>query len=189
MLKQINIPAVFITHDQEEALEIADRIAVLNEGKIEQIATPFDIYNKPETEYVATFLGTANLILGTINDGIFETENIDLKISDDFQFRTGQSVKLVFRPEDVFLQHPENSTQNYQNLTFGWIEEVNFVGAFERVKVRLNFKSGQTIIVTRPKSETENFPLEINQKVEIGLVRYRLLPNFTLSSERAGQIL
>ena len=149
----------------------------------------FEIYNKPQTEYVATFLGTANLILGVINQGVFEAENIDFQISEEFHFKNGQSVKLVFRPEDVFLRQPENLTQNYQKLVDGWIEEINFIGYFERIIVRLNFKNGQTIIVTRPKSETELNRLEIGKKVEVGLVRYRLLPNFTLAGEKAAKIL
>lgn len=189
LLKKINVPAIFITHDQEEALEIADRIAVLNQGRIEQIATPFDIYNQPETEYVATFLGTANLLLGIINEGIFECEDIDLKLSDEVQFKNGQSVKLVFRPEDVFLRHPSNLTQDYHDLTDGFVEEINFVGAYERVVVRLNLSNRQPIIVTRPKSETANFPLEVGRKVHIGLVRFRLLPNFTLSGEKSSKVI
>ena len=55
------------------------------------------------------------------------------------KFRDGQSVKLVFRPEDVFLRRPENLTQQYQRLTEGVVEEISFVGAFERVGVRINF--------------------------------------------------
>ncbi|MBX7174366.1 MAG: ABC transporter ATP-binding protein [Pyrinomonadaceae bacterium] len=188
LLKQINVPAIFITHDQEEALEIGDRIAVLNQGKIEQIGTPFDVYNKPSTEYVATFLGTANLILGVVNNGVFEAENIDLKLTDDLFFKNGQSVKLIFRPEDVFLRHPENLTQNYQKLIDGWIEEISFVGAFERITVRINFKNGQLITFTRPKTETENFPLQIRQKLEIGLVRFRIIPNFPLTHERSAKV-
>jgi ABC-type Fe3+/spermidine/putrescine transport system ATPase subunit len=188
LLKQINVPAIFITHDQEEALEIGDRIAVLNQGKIEQIGTPYDVYNKPQTEYVATFLGTANLILGVVNNGIFEAENIDLELPDDIIFKSGQSAKLIFRPEDVFLRHPENLTQNYQKLIDGWIEEVSFVGSYERVNVRLNFRNGQSIVVTRPKSETEGYPLKIGQKLEVGLVRFRLLPHFPLASERVAKV-
>lgn len=188
LLKHINIPAIFITHDQEEALEIADRIAVLNKGRIEQIDTPYNIYNNPETEYVATFLGTANLILGTVNDGIFECEQIDLKLPEDVNFKNGQSVKLVFRPEDVFLRHPDNLMQDYFDFVDGRIEEVNFIGAYERVIVRMDISTKQRIIVTRPKTETSNFPLKIGQKVHIGLVRFRILPNFTLSSERAAKI-
>ncbi len=148
---------------------------------------PFDVYNKPETEYVATFLGIANLLLGVVNDGVFEAENIDFELGDDLHFKNGQSVKLIFRPEDVFLRHPENLTQHYQKLIDGWVEEVNFVGSYERIIVRLNFKNGQTIIVTRPKSETEISPLQINQKVEVGLVRFRIIPNFTLSVEKAAK--
>ncbi len=188
LLKEIKVPSIFITHDQEEALELGDRIAVLNQGRLEQIGTPFDVYNKPATEYVATFLGAANLLLGIINGQNFEAEDIFLKIEDDINVRDGQSVKLVFRPEDVFLRKPENLTQNYQQLTDGFVEEVNFVGAFERVVVRLNISNRQPIIVTRPKTETTAFPLEIGQRVTIGLVRFRILPNYTLASERASRV-
>ena len=176
LLKKIKVPSIFITHDQEEALELGDRIAVLNRGKLEQIGTPFDVYNKPATEFVATFLGTANLLPGIIKGQTFESEDICLKLEDETTAREGQSVKLVFRPEDVFLRKPENLTQNYQLLTDGFVEEENFVGAFERVVVRLNISNKQTIIVTRPKTETTAFPLEIGQKVTIGLVRFRILP-------------
>jgi len=188
LLKEIKVPSIFITHDQEEALELGDRIAVLNQGRLEQIGTPFDVYNKPATEYVATFLGAANLLLGIINDGKFEAEDIFLKIETDSKVRDGQSVKLVFRPEDVFLRKPENLTQSYQQLTDGFVEEVNFVGAFERVVVRLNISTRQPIIVTRPKTETTAFPLEIGQRVTVGLVRFRILPNYTLATERASRV-
>jgi sulfate/thiosulfate transport system ATP-binding protein len=188
LLKEIKVPSIFITHDQEEALELGDRIAVLNQGRLEQIGTPFDVYNKPATEYVATFLGAANLLLGIINGQTFESEDIYLKLEDETTVRDGQSVKLVFRPEDVFLRKPENLTQNYQQMTDGIVEEVNFVGAFERVVVRLNISNRQPIIVTRPKTETTAFPLEIGQKVTVGLVRFRILPNYTLGSERASRV-
>src|SRR5215203_5372227 len=183
LLREIKVPSIFITHDQEEALELGDRIAVLNKGRLEQIGTPFDVYNKPATEYVATFLGAANLMLGTINNGKFEAEDVCLTIEEDSNMRDGQSVKLVFRPEDVFLRKPENLTQNYQPLTEGFIEEVNFVGAFERVVVRLNISTRQPIIVTRPKTETTGFPLTVGQKVNVGLVRFRILPSYTPASE------
>jgi sulfate transport system ATP-binding protein len=69
LLRQVKVPSIFITHDQEEALELGDRIAVLNEGKLEQIGTPDQVYNQPATEYVATFLGAANLLLGVATNG------------------------------------------------------------------------------------------------------------------------
>lgn len=187
LLKQINKPAVFITHDQEEALELGDRIAVLNAGRLEQIGTPYDVYNKPETEYVATFLGAANLLLGVVHGRKFECENISIELDEEMNFRDGQSVKLVFRPEDVFLRKPENLTQHYQKMTGATVEEINFVGAFERVVVRLDISNRQPIVVTRPKTETSAFPLRAGQTVEVGLVRFRVLPNFTLATERASR--
>src|SRR5918996_1413468 len=72
LLKKVKVPAIFITHDQEEALELGDRVAVLNHGHIEQIGTPFEIYNHPATEYVATFLGAANIIDAVVRKEFIE---------------------------------------------------------------------------------------------------------------------
>src|SRR5437773_2753810 len=179
LLKTINKPSIFITHDQEEALELGDRIAVLNEGMVEQIGTPFEVYMRPETEYVATFLGAANILPGVIDHRCFRCEDISIDLDDDMRLPNGQPAKLVFRPEDVFLRKPENLTQKYQPLTDGIIDEVSFVGAFERVVVRLAFIHHQPIIVTRPKTETAGFPLTAGQKVPVGVVRFRVLTDKT----------
>ena len=176
LLKKIRVPSIFITHDQEEALELGDRIAVLNAGRIEQIGTPFEVYTRPETEYVATFLGAANLISGKVHDGGFVSGEISVDVGQGYGFRDGQSATLVVRPEDVFLRRPENLMQNYQRLTEGVVEEVSFVGAFERIGVRL-LPSQQAIIATRPKTETTAFHLEPGSKVTVGVVRFRLLAN------------
>src|SRR4051794_2242385 len=99
LLKKINVPSIFITHDQEEALELADRIAVLNKGRIDQIGTPFEVYNQPKTEHVATFLGSANLMSGEVKDGKFVAEcGVELEIDKDVRAREGETIKMVFRP-------------------------------------------------------------------------------------------
>src|SRR5947199_5450853 len=104
LLRQVKVPSVFITHDQEEALELGDRIAVLNNGHLEQIGTPDEVYNHPETEYVATFLGAANLLLGVVTLGAIEIGTARVPATEETKkFRDGQSVKVVFRPEDVTL--------------------------------------------------------------------------------------
>src|SRR5216684_8173153 len=76
LLRKVNVPAIFITHDQEEALELGDRIAVINVGHIEQIGTPQEIYNHPATEYVATFLGAANILSGVIRGNNIEIGSV-----------------------------------------------------------------------------------------------------------------
>ena len=199
LLKKIKVPAIFITHDQEEALELGDRIAVLNSARIEQIGTPFDVYNKPETEYVATFLGAANLLLGVVYEGKVSVGNHYIQAQEELKtFRNGQSVKLVFRPEDVCLSKTE-LPESCHFLAEGFVEETNFVGAFERLSVRLNLSVGlskderinQTnvpIIVTRPKPETTSQPLAVEDRVSVGLTSFRILPNFPLATERSGKI-
>ena len=100
----MNVPSIFITHDQEEALELGDRVAVLNEGHIEQLGTPYEIYTHPATEYVATFLGAANIIEATVKDGMLDVGSAQLTAALDHQtFQNGDCVKIVFRPEDVVL--------------------------------------------------------------------------------------
>src|SRR5678815_4076452 len=101
LLKKVNVPAIFITHDQEEALELGDRIAVINVGNIEQIGTPDEVYNHPATEYVATFLGAANILAGVIRRGGIEMGSALIPAQIHGKFKDGETVKIVFRPEDV----------------------------------------------------------------------------------------
>jgi len=175
LLKQIKVPSIFITHDQEEALELGDRIAVLNKGRLEQIGTPYEVYNQPMTEHVATFLGSANILEGTILERRFVVDKVSLSIDDNIVFKEDVPVKMVFRPEDVFLRRPENLIQKYQKLADGIVEEVSFVGAFERVTVKVDLPGKDSIIVIRPKTETSAFPLRPGMVVPIGLVRFRIL--------------
>src|SRR5256714_8974165 len=139
LLRQVKVPSIFITHDQEEALELGDRIAVLNNGHLEQIGTPDEVYNHPETEYVATFLGAANLLLGVCTEGCIEIGSARLPAAKGTtRFREGQSVKLVVRPEDVCLSPDANLTEGCRRLANGVIEEINFVGSYERLNIRLD---------------------------------------------------
>ncbi len=211
LLKQVNLPAIFITHDQEEALELGDRIAVLNAGRLEQIGTPDDVYNRPETEYVATFLGAANLLLGVVNNGAVEIGTAGIPaVEETARFREGQAVKLVFRPEDACLSKTGQLPDGCRRLSNGVIEEINFVGAYERLTLRLDLVARQSvegepllynvtintpeqrlgipIIVTRTKPEAAATRLSLNDRVAVGLTSFRVLPNFTLASERAGRI-
>ncbi|HEX8144022.1 MAG TPA: ABC transporter ATP-binding protein [Pyrinomonadaceae bacterium] len=211
LLKQINVPAIFITHDQEEALELGDRIAVLNAGRLEQIGTPDQVYNHPETEYVATFLGAANLLLGVVSRGLIEIGTVEIPAREETEsFREGQAIKLVFRPEDVHLSRTGALPHGCRRLTNGVIEEIHFVGAYERLTLRLDLvarqpasgepplynvtpttpetRTGIPIIVTRPKPEAAMTRLQVGDRVAVGLTAFRVLPNYALASERAGRI-
>lgn len=208
LLRKVNVPAIFITHDQEEALELGDRIAILNAGHIEQIGTPYEVYNRPETEYVATFLGAANLLLGNYNSNQVEIGLLNLPVEETTKkFHDGQTVKLVFRPEDVVLSKTDSLPENCRRLSFAMVEEINFVGAYERLSLRLALmnqpsedepaiyaeasaekKGGVLIIATRPKLEADTVKLNAGDIVTIGLTSYRVIPSYTLASERPGHI-
>jgi ABC-type Fe3+/spermidine/putrescine transport system ATPase subunit len=209
LLKEVNAPAIFITHDQEEALELGDRIAVLNAGRIEQVGAPEEVYNQPRTEYVASFLGAANLLLGVVNRGRIEIGSAAVSACEETrQLRDGQSVKLVFRPEDVLLRRDGALSENSRRLAWGTIEEVRFAGGYERLTVRLNLASpgaedepalsiasgrlpeksiGVPVIATRSKLEAASLPLKAGDRVVVGLTALRALPNFTLATERASR--
>jgi ABC-type Fe3+/spermidine/putrescine transport system ATPase subunit len=202
LLKKVNVPAIFITHDQEEALELGDRIAVINVGHIEQIGTPADVYNKPATEYVATFLGAANIMDGIVRDGRVEVGSARITIpADAGKFREGEIVKLIFRPEDVLLSKTQELPAGLGCLAAGIIEETSFVGAYERVRIRQERSGGSSsdvgdtpfylttetpesqsakpIIATRPKPETLLTNLRIGDKVFLGLTSFTILPRET----------
>lgn len=207
LLKQVKVPAVFITHDQEEALELGDRIAVLNDGHLEQIGTPHEVYNQPATEYVATFLGAANLLLGVVAQGHVEIGSARLPaVKETTRFNEGQSVKLVFRPEDVCISRDANLPEGCRRLANGVVEEVSFVGAYERLNVRLDLThrqqaeneaplyqvtintpermTGVPIMVTRPKPEANATRYETGARVAVGLTSFSVLPNYTLARQR-----
>ncbi|MBA3514753.1 MAG: ABC transporter ATP-binding protein [Pyrinomonadaceae bacterium] len=198
LLRKVNVPAIFITHDQEEALELGDRIAVVNLGHIEQIGTPYEVYTNPATEYVATFLGAANLLPGVIRGDRIEVGTAVIPFSADaHKFRDGQSVKLVFRPEDVSLTREGDLPAGHSCIANGIVEEKSFVGAYERVNVRIDLSdsgacetnetpfylttetpeshSSKPIIATRPKPEAGAVSLNVGDRAAVGISSFTVL--------------
>ena len=199
LLKKVNVPAIFITHDQEEALELGDRVAVLNVGRIEQIGTPFQIYNHPATEYVATFLGAANVLDAVVREGSLEVGLAQVPASlDREKFKPGDCVKIVFRPEDVSLSRSDFPRSGHLRLAAAIIEEITFVGAYESVRLRLDLmgtdeskteespyylttetperQSTKVITATRPKPEASATRLHVGERVTVGLTSFTVLP-------------
>jgi ABC-type Fe3+/spermidine/putrescine transport system ATPase subunit len=204
LLKKVNVPAIFITHDQEEALELGDRIAVINVGRIEQIGTPAEVYNNPASEYVATFLGAANILEGLARRDHVEIGSAQIPARlDPEKFTDGQPVKLIFRPEDVSLSKTQALPAGHACLASGLVEETSFVGAYERLRIRLDPTSGtaceagdtpfylttetpesaKPIIATRPKPEAMATRLRRGDHVFIGLNYFTILPGDAKSGD------
>ena len=101
MQQQVGITFIYVTHDQEEALTMSDKIVVLNEGEIQQIGSPVDIYNEPKNSFVANFVGQSNILKGImVKDFLVKINGIDL-ICVDKNFAKNERVQVVIRPEDV----------------------------------------------------------------------------------------
>ena len=99
--QEVGITFVYVTHDQEEALTMSDTIVVMNEGQIQQIGSPTDIYNEPDNRFVAQFIGDSNIIEGTfVKDYFVSFDNQEFECVDK-GFDEGQEVDIVLRPEDL----------------------------------------------------------------------------------------
>ena len=134
--RDLGITTIYVTHDQEEALSMSDRVVVMNEGRIEQLGTPFEIYNRPRTRFVASFVGTLNILKAQVVDagqGAIRINGQDLRAARQLAERDGETCSVALRPEAVSLQDPGNGC----NRINGVIEEVSFLGAIVRIKVGL----------------------------------------------------
>jgi putative spermidine/putrescine transport system ATP-binding protein len=136
--KNLGITTIFVTHDQEEALSISDRIVVMYGGKAEQVGTPFEIYNRPATKFVANFVGTLNVLEGIVTDattGAVKVGGGDVLLKNKLNgAKSGDTLSLALRPEAISL-----GRQPGRDATFaGEIAEVSFLGSVIRVRVRIN---------------------------------------------------
>jgi putative spermidine/putrescine transport system ATP-binding protein len=136
--RELGITSIFVTHDQEEALSISDRIVVMNEGRVEQIGTPSEIYNYPRTRFVASFVGTLNVLSGQIVDpasGKIVVAGQELRTSHALNAAdAGKERLLAVRPEAIVLEAPASG----RNTLAATVEEVNFLGAVVRIRTRVD---------------------------------------------------
>ena len=128
--KQLGITTIMVTHDQEEALTMSDKIVVLNEGEIQQIGTPMDIYNEPENRFVADFIGASNILEGTmIEDRLVSFDGQKFECVD-FGFEENEDVDIVFRPEDLDVVSVE------EGKLVGVVDSILFKGVHYEIVVK-----------------------------------------------------
>ncbi len=150
--RERGISVLYVTHDQEEALTMSDRIAVFNKGRIEQIGTPEELYDQPATRFVASFIGDTNLVEGRVlgvAGGICEIETAAGRVAASARtlLSAGAAVSVAVRPERVFLAPVEAAGVGLE----GVIVEQVFLGTSRKYVVRL--ADGTEIVVLRPISD------------------------------------
>lgn len=135
--RELGITTIFVTHDQEEAMSISDRIVVMNGGIAEQAGAPFEIYNNPRTRFVAGFVGTLNMFAATVEApeaGLLTLAGQSLTLTKTpIAARKGDTATLALRPEAIHLGRAEGR----ECVLPATIEEVNFLGSVIRVRARV----------------------------------------------------
>jgi len=149
--RQLGITTIYVTHDQEEAMVISDRIAVMNEGKVMQVGTPEELYKRPKNLFVATFLGRCTVIEGVVEgttpDGyvILVSEEGALRLkgtppSGDIRLKEGERAVAIMRPQDFSLEEPKKPF----NVIEGVVDWLSFVGPY--VELRVNYHGRRFLI-------------------------------------------
>jgi spermidine/putrescine transport system ATP-binding protein len=177
--KQVGITFLYVTHDQEEALTMSDRLAVMNNGRIVQLGTPAEVYNEPADAYVADFLGVSNLMDAEVQEGGNGQKPCRLRLGDfALDAHTGRldatgAVKLAIRPERIHL-HPYGAAG--ANHLPGMVERLVFLGSITHVYVRLATGTALQALV---RNDGSSLPYAQGTAVSVGLPAeaLRVLPD------------
>jgi putative spermidine/putrescine transport system ATP-binding protein len=163
--RQLGITTVYVTHDQEEALSLSDRVVVMSEGRVEQIGTPFEVYNFPKTPFVASFVGTLNVLPASIIDagrGELTIAGQTVRIARRFEGGSGRAVNIALRPEMVKLgDGPEGS-----NRVKGKVIDVSFLGSIVRIRVAVGGENGPIVSLDEFNEPTLKLP-EVGETLTI----------------------
>ncbi|MEW5991315.1 MAG: ABC transporter ATP-binding protein [Chloroflexota bacterium] len=153
--RQLGITTVYVTHDQEEALSLSDRVVVMSEGRIEQVGPPFEVYNFPATGFVASFVGTLNVLPAGVVDpasGRLSVAGQEIRMARPVEARAGSTLTLALRPEMVALgTGPDGS-----NRLTGRVADVSFLGSI--VRIRIEIADGVVIILDVFNEPTLDLP-------------------------------
>ncbi|OXM82780.1 ABC transporter ATP-binding protein [Paenibacillus rigui] len=172
--QEIGVTTIFVTHDQEEALYLSSRIVVLDHGKVEQIGTPWDIYNRPASEFVHTFIGKSNRMQGTVERTGGSTVQLKTDAgfalqadSRDMSFADGEAVSIYVRPEKISISDGTPAAEG-SNQVKGTVKSTSFLGAYTECEVEVGpytiavrIQTGQQMILF-----TEGQPVTLVWKPE-----------------------
>lgn len=168
--KDLAITAIYVTHDQEEALTLSDRIAVLDHGKLQQLGSPRDLYQRPENPFVADFIGINNLIDGRVKEiqetkgwMAVETRFGLIKCIFEARFKTGEACKVTVRPEVATISNTEE-TGNETNRINGKVSFASYIGNAIRYDIELDPETIFKVDVQNPWNQQ---PFPIGEKVHV----------------------
>jgi len=154
--QKLGITAVYVTHDQEEALSISDRVVVMNAGKMEQVGSPFEIYNFPQTAFVANFVGTLNTAMTKVVDpekGLLSMNGFQLQIADSIAGKMkDDEVMVAIRPERISFA----SEGKKENILDAKVENITFLGSVVRIQLTISDAKFNMDTFNRPSLDLPN---------------------------------
>jgi ABC-type Fe3+/spermidine/putrescine transport system ATPase subunit len=176
LFRRLKITAINVTHDQDEAMSMSDRIMVLRDGQVQQVGTPTDLYLHPASAFVAAFMGPANMLSGDIVQVAADADTVSLnigeddekkhivtgKLNDNVRHRLNGRARLVFRPEDVCV-HQEERRFAHDNVFGGSVSHTSFVGGQWRTLITLEEVQPLRVLAFPP------FQPQIEQKLWLEL--------------------
>jgi len=171
--KQVGITTIMVTHDQEEALSMADRIVVMNHGVIEQVGTPMDIYERPATPFVADFVGKVNVLRGqALGNRRFRVGDMELQCDAcESGFEVGDAVNLYLRPEDRIAEHFDADTPNRLRVL---VNKVEFLGGLCIAEVSAPALHGQSLGLHFSLNQLHDLDVREGHHIEIALRANRI---------------
>jgi putative spermidine/putrescine transport system ATP-binding protein len=169
--RKLGITTIFVTHDQEEALSMSDRVVVMNDGMIEQVGAPFEIYNQPSTRFVASFIGTLNVFNGRVvepGSGALDLDGQPIFAARGLEdANIGDIRALALRPEALHIGAGEAG----RNTVNGVIEDVAFLGAVVRVRIRV----GANVLLVDTFNDSAIAPPTIGRQASVNFSRGDLI--------------
>jgi sulfate transport system ATP-binding protein len=193
--REMGIATIFVTHDQEEAFELADRLGVMSAGRLLEVGPPEELYLRPQTEFVATFLGSANLMVGEATGRGVRLGPIEISLGTQATSSEGtRRVQVLFRPEDVAVKDSPDAV-GWPLLGRAVVEESEFVGPVERLRLKLPPIPGVRPIspptpfgdnfvrvdASRSQHQSRRFPLRAGDFAFVGVRRVHALTHPGLS--------
>jgi sulfate/thiosulfate transport system ATP-binding protein len=163
--QELKLTTVFVTHDQEEAMEVADRIVIFSKGRLEQIGTPRQVYEEPKNEFVARFVGVLNVLELQVRDGMARCQELEFPAHG---LAEGQKMRIGFRPYAVQIS-PDPRAYRFQAV----LRRAYFLGLMLRLELALD--SGFTIRSRISKEEYSRLGLADGQRVSFQIETYRIL--------------
>ena len=166
--RRLGVTTIMVTHDQEEALSMADRVVVMNHGVIEQVGTPMQVYEQPATPFVADFLGKVNVLAATcLGDGRYRVGRIELATRAN-SVAAGTAVRLYLRPEDRVLADA-GPIAGRENAVRGTVREVDFLGTYCLAGIDVDGFDGQPLTVYFSLNQALELSVQPGALIELAL--------------------